>query len=253
MQIHEPSCGYAEQLSEADMNYIADALHGDILQLLCFLQRILNNLQTNNLNKNTQQELVTATELTSNAISGLRGIIANITPPNVEINLIGELYNLIGDAQAKNTDKMNFSFKFDGDGVSMRKILNKNIKLTIYRVVQEAINNAIKHSKAKNVKVALTFNKTLGYSLEDSNETSLATDAYLLEVSILDDGIGTDLPYIADNSQWNSSHFGLNSMRQRVVALGGDIVFQSAPNQGMQVMVSWLIKTSNQQPSLILD
>jgi signal transduction histidine kinase len=84
-------------------------------------------------------------------------------------------------------------------------------KTCVYRIVQEALNNAAKYARAQNVSVALTADR----------------DAVTLQ--IIDDGTGFDLSGSAGRG------LGLLGMRERIAELGGSLVIQSSPNEGTRI------------------
>jgi PAS domain S-box-containing protein len=83
----------------------------------------------------------------------------------------------------------------------------------LFRILQEALTNVMRHAQAHTVEIVL----------ED--------DGVLLSLVIIDDGIGFDpgLP---------SASFGLVGMRERVLMLGGDLRLDSAPGEGTQLKVA---------------
>jgi signal transduction histidine kinase len=86
-----------------------------------------------------------------------------------------------------------------------------NVKQTLYRIAQEAMQNIARHAQASRVTVRLT-------------ETTAA-----LALEIGDDGIGFD-----PNASY-PGHLGLRSMRERIAEIGGVLDLMSAPGQGTQV------------------
>jgi len=88
------------------------------------------------------------------------------------------------------------------------------IKEALYRVTQEALQNAVKHAQASRLEVSLTCERNI------------------LRLGICDDGIGFDPT--ADYP----GHLGLRSMRERVAKVGGTLEIDSAPRQGSRVHVS---------------
>jgi signal transduction histidine kinase len=78
----------------------------------------------------------------------------------------------------------------------------------LYRITQEAVNNAAKHGNARNVTIVLN------------------TNPCSLHLVIADDGKGMAVP-LNDNRG-----LGLRSMRYRARMLGGDLVIESNPNEG---------------------
>ncbi|GIK36902.1 MAG: hypothetical protein BroJett011_07350 [Chloroflexota bacterium] len=86
----------------------------------------------------------------------------------------------------------------------------------IYRIAQEALENVVRHARAKHVCV------------------KLVNDAHTVQLVIADDGIGFE----PDQSNTLSNHFGLQGMRERAGMLGGDIQIISQPRQGVQVCLT---------------
>jgi signal transduction histidine kinase len=96
--------------------------------------------------------------------------------------------------------------------IELPNVLPKEITATVYRIVQEALTNIIKHSEAAEVKI------------------SLRAIANCLEVRIQDNGNGFD-------PKENTTGFGLQGMRERTAALEGKFNLTSAPGKGCQIVV----------------
>jgi signal transduction histidine kinase len=91
--------------------------------------------------------------------------------------------------------------------------LPPDLTLCLFRIVQEALQNANKHSEARNVSVDLTG----------------ASDGIAL--TIVDDGVGFDV-----NAAWRRG-LGLISVRERVEAIGGTFALRSSPGAGTRLEV----------------
>jgi signal transduction histidine kinase len=91
------------------------------------------------------------------------------------------------------------------------------IEQDIYRIVQEALNNAIKHARAHEILVLLD-----------------GSDLSQLCLSISDDGVGF-VPGLGEESQ--AGGFGMKTMRERAETLGGILQVISAPGRGTTVEV----------------
>jgi signal transduction histidine kinase len=91
------------------------------------------------------------------------------------------------------------------------------IEQDIYRIVQEALNNAIKHARAREILVLLDGSEPRQFCL-----------------SIADDGVGF-VPGPGEESQVGG--FGMKTMRERAEALGGRLQVTSAPGQGTTIEV----------------
>lgn len=94
------------------------------------------------------------------------------------------------------------------------------LKISIFRIVQEATNNARKHAKAGRIKIGLTSVKGL------------------LKLLIEDDGQGLDLASVARQRDFKHG-LGLQSMKERAELSGGTYDFQSAPGRGTRISVTW--------------
>ena len=93
------------------------------------------------------------------------------------------------------------------------------IKVTIYRILQEAITNIQTHANAQHVHI------------------KLSQSAEQIELVIEDNGIGFD-------TGLNLDGHGLRNMRQRVNSSNGDIDIQSHIGKGTHIAVSWRLATS---------
>lgn len=99
----------------------------------------------------------------------------------------------------------------------------EDLKIGIFRITQEALNNAFKHGKSEWVDVRLTINN----------------DA--IELVISDDGIGMDPDYITESS--NAKSLGIIGMRERVELTGGKFAIESAPGEGTTIQACWPLKS----------
>jgi two-component system sensor histidine kinase UhpB len=93
--------------------------------------------------------------------------------------------------------------------------LGESLNINVYRIVQESINNALKHAQAKSIEVSLTL-------LENE-----------LQLLIKDDGIGMNMASV-DQSQ----HFGLLGIRERVQGFHGSFSLLSEPNRGTAIHIN---------------
>jgi PAS domain S-box-containing protein len=95
------------------------------------------------------------------------------------------------------------------------------LKISIFRIVQEATSNALKHAGA-------------GCCIK----VGLRNDGGLLELSIEDNGQGFD-PAAVEMSRDFSHGLGMQSMRERAELSGGDYELKSDPGQGTRIRVRW--------------
>lgn len=94
-------------------------------------------------------------------------------------------------------------------------INDNNLALNLYRITQEAINNAIRHGKAQHITITLTLqNKTLG-------------------LSIYDDGSG----FLGNMDAPSTSGMGLRIMQYRAKQLGAKLEFLAHPEGGTEILL----------------
>jgi len=126
---------------------------------------------------------------------GMHNIIRQLRPGSLDnLGLSETLRDLINSYQKQNPD-LNIELSLSGE---LNK-LGENININVFRIVQESINNVIKHAEAKHIQVNLH-----GNAHGD------------LELTIRDDGKGMEIAHVDQ-----TNHFGLLGMRERVQGLHG--------------------------------
>lgn len=122
-----------------------------------------------------------------------------------------------------------YSREFESDHRGVRVVtqisvheqdLPDSLKTTIYRMLQEAMNNAITHGNADLIRITLSH------------------EEHEIRLAIEDNGKGFDIsePQAKDGSK---CHFGIASMRHRAECSGGSLVIQSARGAGTRVSATW--------------
>ena len=114
-------------------------------------------------------------------------------------------------------------------GVSLRQHIrikegqiSDDLKIVIYRVLQEALTNVAKHSSAEHVSVELRKSKGV------------------LRLAITDDGPGFSLHAVQRSGMTDQHGFGLISMRERVELSGGEFEIDSEPGRGTTIGAAWM-------------
>lgn len=140
----------------------------------------------------------------------IRSILHRLRPPLLDIaGLEASLMELTQDWQQRHTEH-SLNLRIDGDLTELKDA----VKLTIYRAVQEALTNIVRHAGD-----AVIVNIHLQQIPQH------------LSLTISDNGGGCDL-------QQSVSGYGLLAMRERVEALAGEFTVSSAPGAGLTVKVS---------------
>jgi two-component system, NarL family, sensor histidine kinase UhpB len=136
---------------------------------------------------------------------GMHNIIRQLRPAAMDnMGLIETLRDMVAGYQAQHAG-LNIQLHVSGRFQPM----GENVNINIYRIVQEAVNNAIKHAHAQSINVHIV-------SSEDE-----------LLLTINDDGVGMPLEAIDQ-----TRHFGLLGMRERVQALHGQFKIVSETEAG---------------------
>ena len=126
---------------------------------------------------------------------GMHNIIRQLRPGSLDnLGLSETLKDTINNLQ-KQYPHLHITLDMSGDLAHLGESLNINI----YRIIQESINNAIKHAEAKNIAIKLAI-----------------TEDNALEMTIRDDGLGMDVHAVDQ-----TNHFGLLGMRERVQSFKG--------------------------------
>ncbi len=155
----------------------------------------------------TESFLVEAKKLSSHALQDVRHSVATLrSDPLQGKSLSLAIAELVADL------KYRTEIIYDCE-INIPHRLTNEITTTVYRIVQEALTNIIKHSQALKVKISIQL---------------VAND---LEVLIKDNGKGF-------NPQENTTGFGLQGMRERATALGGKFNLVSLPGRGCQVIAT---------------
>ena len=107
--------------------------------------------------------------------------------------------------------------------------LPSHIEAVIYRIIQEALTNAVKHASADTVKVTVTRLKTI------------------VKLYVEDNGHGFDVSKIMPEKS-----YGISGMKNRALFAGGNLEIQSVPEQGTIITAMLPIITSQRRKSLLL-
>ena len=94
--------------------------------------------------------------------------------------------------------------------------LDDAVKITIFRIIQESLNNIIKHAQATHVNIHLHF--------EERN----------VRISVFDNGVGFNRDQVQQR-RTNRPSLGLAGMEERALLLGGTVTVQSRPGYGTEV------------------
>jgi signal transduction histidine kinase len=144
------------------------------------------------------------------ALGDLRAISADLDLPDIEPLSPREIAErVVRDFQGKTGQTVELS------GAPVAPLVSFRVKVTLYRVLQECLANALRHAQCRECKVRLAG----------------SADTLMVEVS--DQGPGFDPVAAASKGR-----FGLHGMRQRVEVVGGVFEAQSAPGRGTVIRIT---------------
>ena len=199
---------------EAERARIARELHDDINQQLAILSIELDELRSDQLQVHGSKRLSRAMETTQGISTSVRELSHRLHPSKLRlIGLVAALDNLRRDLSPPH-----LPIAFCHRNVPAE--IDQNIALCVFRVAQEALGNAVKHSDAGHIWVDLT-----------GGPSSVA-------LTITDDGKGFDV-----NDPSNAG-LGLISMRERVESVGGVLEIHATPASGTRLRVTVPIQAS---------
>lgn len=150
-----------------------------------------------------------------NAAQQVRGIYYGLTPAQLSMDGLAPALEEL----AVNTDMLpNIRCRFVHDGAA--DVSEREAKLHMYRIAQEAVNNALKHARARSITVAFR----------------LVSGA--VELEIQDDGVGLDLQRRSNKS------LGIHSMYYRARSVGAELRIDTKPGRGTVITCSLPLRTS---------
>lgn len=126
--------------------------------------------------------------------------------------------------------QINFTLFIDDEIVSENFEFSWDLKLSIYKIVMEAVKNAVKHAQPANIWIQITHAPI--EPLNDDAFEPLVSDPNLVMVSVEDDGKGFIPPANFRDYQTlvRKGHFGLAIIQQEVSKIGGALTINAMPN-----------------------
>lgn len=240
-EVNKRTCFYATQkynsidystklleTQEMDRNRISRDLHDSTVQGLTSLGHKMEYC-SRMVDKDpscVKMELESMIEINKEIINNMRVIIYNLRP--MSLDNIGFVSTI--DAfclHLRRSYEKDVLLKTYGEEIELTSI----VSVTLYRIVQEACNNAVRHSMAKQIVVTIAFLKQN------------------IEIDIEDNGIGFDIEKIEARAKEDVLHgVGLSTMRERTRLLSGSFAINTKPGEGTKVHISVpIIQSSNKE------
>jgi len=201
------------KIQQEERDGIARELHDELGQTLTALKVNLQMLEPHCADGEAEGHLTEALMITGRALEQVHGMILDLRPPGLED--LG-LAVVLASHLAKQAEAAGWDSKFE---TTLPGRLRPELEMACFRVAQEALTNAMRHARARQVWVALGLN------------------AGEVQLSVRDDGAGFYVAVVSDGSP--TGGFGLIGMQERVRQLGGQLAIHSAPGRGTVVRASF--------------
>lgn len=189
---------------KSEREYISMELHDNLGQYLIALNLYLSNIKTEN-----TELLEKCKELTQQTIKQTRDLCYKITPPELNNGFISAVKGLMENFSYASDIKMLYEID---ESITQEDFMFID-EYQNYRIVQEFINNAIKHSKGSQVMCIIYKERGKIY------------------IELSDDGVGFDLGTLTKRG------FGLNNMIQRAQMSNSKIELNSVPGKGTRLFI----------------
>ena len=196
---------------ENEQNRIAKEIHDGIGQMLTGLKFSLESINLEDKEK-AAQKIEYLKKLSLDIIKGVRTATFNLMPPELsDHGIVSSLSKLTQELSKLTGKEILFYNKTD-----FNKRLDSLIEINIYRLTQEAINNAIKYAESTHIIVQLSHSDTL------------------LSIIVDDNGKGFDI-HTVDKKRNSESGMGLLFMKERIQYINGRVFIKSIPGEGTRI------------------
>lgn len=208
---------HMDEVQEAERRHLARELHDELGQCLTAIKT--DAVLIRNRTENTEPRIYASAQAIIDTASHIYDVVHNMITrlrpsPLDDLGLVPTLEQCIASWREREPD-INFVLQISGKLDN----LNEAINMTVFRVVQEAITNAVRHADASQIRVRI--------------DTRQEGENYRLDIEISDDGKG-----MVVKDFHSDVDFGLLGMRERVQSLGGEFSLLSKPAEGVTIKVS---------------
>ena len=196
---------------ENERKRIAQDLHDDISSKLNVIHLNSNLLLEGNLTKEEFNSVNKSNiDITNRTLQSARKIAHDLLPPILDkFGLQSAIEELVDDFNTSKKVSISYTLKYP------KNHLNKTLELHVFRVLQELINNSIRHGKAKNINLVLEFINSK------------------LQLNYSDDGVGFDLK----RAQYQKG-LGMKNIESRIELLNGKMNISSEINKGVHFTIN---------------
>ncbi|MDB2462840.1 ATP-binding protein [Algibacter sp.] len=199
---------------EKEQSRIAKDVHDGIGQMLTGLKYNLESIDTKDVEKSTVK-IEYLKELATNIIKGVRTATFNLTPPELSDHGVVPAITKLSQELSRLTSKEIILFNKTDFNIRLDSLTEINI----YRIIQEAINNAIKYADSTHILVSLSHSESM------------------LSIVIDDNGKGFD-PNNVKLVRTGDGGMGMTFMKERIKYIDGRIFVTSEAGKGTRVTLN---------------
>ena len=199
---------------ELERSFLGEELHDNINQILATSKLYMDVSITTD---EKRMDLMTSSrDYLINAMEEIRKLSKSLQPPSLgSVSLKDAINEMI--ESIKQINQLEFISEWENVD---EDLLSEKIKLTVFRIVQEQLNNISKHAKASVVSIGL---KQLGN---------------MLELTVKDDGAGFDI-----NAKRKG--IGFKNITNRTSIFNGEVTINSQPGKGCELIVTFNTEIEN--------
>jgi len=214
---------------ESERQRIARELHDETGQALTAIGMGLRSLENgvrNSKQERTKDNLHHLEALTDHSLIELQRLIADLRPSHLDdLGLSSALRWYAGNVQER--AKLDVQVEIHGNEPKVAS----PVKTALFRILQEALTNVVKHAQASHVQISLT------YSPRE------------VHACVTDDGQGFNTALVGSNER---VPWGLKGMEERASLLGGTLTVESNPGEGttVEVTVPYQQEESHENPAV---
>lgn len=200
--------------SEQERRRWARELHDETLQELAGLKVLLSGARRSTDRARLDAAVDQAIAMITDGIANLRALITDVRPAALDdLGTEPAVEALVERVRAQSGLEIALETRLAYEAGRVAERHTPEVEVAIYRLVQEALTNVVKHARAERVAVSIADPESDGGSIT---------------VEVRDDGLGFD----PDD---RSAGFGLVGMRERVALVHGELAVSSAPGDGTRV------------------
>jgi signal transduction histidine kinase len=205
--------GAITSAQEEERTRLARELHDDTIQAVIALKQRVQLAQRSIKDQNGKQSLQELETLAGQTVENLRRLTRALRPIYLEdLGLVTALEMLAREMSQNNQLVVDFQ------KIGQERRLSRDVELSLYRIAQEGLNNVVKHAKATQAELKITF---------EASETTM---------EVADNGTGFTVP----NSPTEFAprgHFGLLGVHERADLISAKLEIESALGMGTRLKV----------------